>query len=78
MSFAKGEELGDKTIPFDTFVQVIDGEAHIIVNGTDHLLPLGTGIIIPAHSTHRFTAAEKFKLLCTVIKSGYEDDGLFS
>ena len=73
MSFAEGEELGLKTIPFDTFVQVIDGSAEVIIDKKVHNLKLGTGIIIPAHSQHCFNANEQFKMISTVIKSGYED-----
>ena len=73
MSFAEGEELGLKTIPFDTFVQIIDGRAELIIDEKIHNLELGTGIIIPAHSPHCFNANERFKMISTVIKSGYED-----
>jgi quercetin dioxygenase-like cupin family protein len=73
MSFAEGEELGLKTIPFDTFVQVIDGSAEVIIDKKIHNLKLGTGIIIPAHSPHCFNANEQFKMISTIIKSGYED-----
>ena len=30
-------------------------------------------MVIPAHSTHHFNANEQFKMISTVIKSGYED-----
>ena len=73
MSFAEGEELGLKTIPFDTFVQIIDGNAQIIIDEKIHNLKLGTGIIIPAHSPHCFNANERFKMISTTIKSGYEE-----
>jgi len=73
MSFAEGEELGLKTIPFDTFVQIIDGNAELIMNEKLYNLKLGVGIIIPAHSPHCFNANEQFKMISTVIKSGYED-----
>jgi quercetin dioxygenase-like cupin family protein len=73
MSFAEGEELGLKTSPFDTFVQIVDGSAELIIDGKLHNLELGTGIIIPAHAPHCFNANEKFKMISTVIKSGYED-----
>jgi quercetin dioxygenase-like cupin family protein len=73
MSFAEGEELGLKTIPFDTFVQIIDGNAEIIIDKKTHNLKLGNGIIIPAHSAHCFNANEQFKMISTVIKSGYEE-----
>jgi uncharacterized damage-inducible protein DinB len=33
----------------------------------------GEGIIIPAHSKHSFTANEQFKMISTIIKSGYEE-----
>ena len=73
MSFDEGEELGEKIIPFDTFVQIIDGSAELIIDKKLYLLHLGTGIIIPAHAPHRFNANEKFKMISTVIKSGYEE-----
>ena len=73
MSFDQGEELGEKTTSFDTFVQIIDGKAQVVINKVMHHLELGTGIIIPAHQSHCFNANEKFKMISTVIKSGYED-----
>lgn len=72
-SFDAGEELAEKTSPFDTFVQIIHGTAELIINNKKIKLNLGEGIIIPAHSSHMFNANEQFKMLSTVIKSGYED-----
>lgn len=72
-SFDAGEELEDKTSPFDNYIQIIDGTAEIIINDKKHKLTLGQGIIIPAHSTHRFNAKVQFKMISTIIKSGYED-----
>jgi quercetin dioxygenase-like cupin family protein len=68
-----GEELSEKTIPFDTFVQIIDGAAGLIINEQSVSLKLGEGIIIPAHTKHSFTANEQFKMITTTIKSGYDD-----
>jgi quercetin dioxygenase-like cupin family protein len=73
MSFAEGEELTEKTIPFDTFVQIIHGAAQITIGKKKHTLKLGTGIVIPAHALHRFFANEQFKMISTIIKSGYEE-----
>ena len=73
MSFAEGEELGLKTSPFDTFIQIIDGSAELIIDKKIHTLNLGVGIVIPAHTPHCFNANEQFKMISTVIKSGYED-----
>jgi quercetin dioxygenase-like cupin family protein len=68
-----GEELAEKTLAFDSFVQIIDGVAEVIIKGEKFKLALGEGIIIPAHSSHRINATEQFKMISTVIKSGYED-----
>jgi quercetin dioxygenase-like cupin family protein len=73
MSFAEGEELSLKTSPFDTFIQIIDGSAELIIDDKVHTLKLGVGIIIPAHTRHCFNANEQFKMISTVIKSVYED-----
>ncbi len=72
-SIDAGEELILKTQPFDTFIQVIDGEAEVRINNKKFNLRLGEGIIVPAHASQRFNASEKFKMIATTIKSGYED-----
>jgi quercetin dioxygenase-like cupin family protein len=71
-SFAVGEELAEKTSPFDNYIQIIDGSAEVIINEKKYKLRLGEGIIIPAHAPHCFNANEQFKMICTIIKSGYE------
>ncbi len=72
-SFDAGEELAEKTSPFDNYIQIIDGAAELTISGKKHRLKLGEGIIIPAHASHIFNANEQFKMISTVIKSGYED-----
>lgn len=72
-SLDEGEELGEKTSPFDNYIQVIDGTAEVVINTKKFNLKLGQGIIIPAHSSFCFNANEQFKMISTVIKSGYED-----
>lgn len=72
-SFDAGEELQQKTSPFDVYIQIIDGTAVVGIKDKNYKLRLGEGIIIPAHTLHRFNASEQFKMVSTVIKSGYED-----
>ena len=72
-SFDSGEALTEKTSPFDTFIQVIDGKAEIVINGQSHLLNTGQSIIIPAHSSNIIKANMRFKIISTVIKSGYDE-----
>lgn len=72
-SFDAGEELDEKITPFDTYIQIIDGVAELTINDEKYKLKLGEGIVIPAHSKYHFNATEQFKMISTVIKSGYED-----
>lgn len=72
MSFDDGEGLTEKTSPFDTFAQIIDGNAEIVIDGKTNLLATGQSIIIPAHTPNVIKANERFKMISTVIKSGYE------
>ena len=71
-SLDAGEELEEKTLPFDSFIQIIDGSAQVEIGNKRYKLRLGEGIIIPAHSPHCFNASEQFKMISTIIKSGYE------
>jgi quercetin dioxygenase-like cupin family protein len=67
-----GEAMSEKISPFDTFIQVIEGIAEIIIDEKSNMLKSGEGIIIPAHTSNNVKANERFKMISTVIKSGYE------
>ena len=73
MSFDSGEGLTEKTSPFDTFAQIIEGKADIVIDKISHVLQTGEGIIIPAHSPNHINPNGRFKMILTVIKSGYEE-----
>jgi len=68
-----GEDVAEKISPFDTFIQIIEGEAEIIIDGKSNFLKVGEAIIIPAHTLNAFRANQRFKMISTIIKSGYED-----
>ncbi len=72
MSFDSGEGLTEKTTPFDTFAQIIDGQAEIVINGKSNFLETGQSIVIPAHSPNFIRPHGRFKMIMTIIKSGYE------
>ena len=72
MSFDSGEGLTEKTSPFDTFAQIIEGKAEIVIDKISHILLSGQGIVIPAHSPNYITPNGRFKMIQTIIKSGYE------
>ena len=70
-SFDSGEALTEKISPFDTFIQVIEGRAEIVIDEKSNILETGSSIIIPAHIRNTIKANERFKMIFTVIKSGY-------
>ena len=72
MSFDSGEGLTEKTSPFDTFIQIIEGKAEVVIDKVSHLLQTGMGITIPAHSPNYIKPNGRFKMISTIIKSGYE------
>ena len=72
MSFDSGEGLTEKTSPFDTFAQIIEGKAEIVIDRVSHNLESGQGIIIPAHAPNFIQPNGRFKMILTIIKSGYE------
>lgn len=72
MSFDSGEGLTEKTSPFDTFAQIIEGKAEMVIDKISHFLGSGQAIIIPAHSPNFIKPNGRFKMIQTIIKSGYE------
>ena len=69
-----GEVLAEKISPFDTFIQIIEGKAEVIIDGKSNIIQIGQAIIIPAHTSNSVRANERFKMISTVIKSGYEEN----
>ncbi len=72
VSFDSGENLTEKISPFDTFIQIIEGKAEVSIDDISQTLETGQAIIIPAHSRNTIKANERFKMISTIIKSGYE------
>ena len=72
MSFDSGEGLTEKISPFDTYAQIIEGKADIVIDKVSNVLESGQGIIIPAHAPNHINPNGRFKMILTIIKSGYE------
>ena len=67
-----GENLEEKISPFDSYIQIIEGESVIFIDNHSNILETGQAILIPAHSSHVIRAIHPSKIIITVIKSGYE------
>lgn len=71
-----GETLAEKISPFDTFLQIIEGKAEVVIEEKSNMLQTGQAIIVPAHTSNFVRANERFKMISTIIKSGYEGSSL--
>ena len=67
-----GEALEEKISPFDTYIQIIEGESEIVIDNCSTILATGQAILVPAHATNLIRANNPSKMVVTVIKSGYE------
>lgn len=67
-AFDKGQRLSEHSAPFDAMVQVLEGQAEILINRVPYLLGAGQSIIMPANIPHAVNAVEQFKMLLTMIK----------
>lgn len=67
MSVDTGEALAENLIPFDSFVQIIDGKAEIVIDGVSNFLDTGQSIIIPANTSNIVRANERFKMISNII-----------
>lgn len=67
-AFDKGQQLSEHSAPFDAMVQVLDGQAEILINRVPYKLTAGQAIIMPANIPHAVNAVARFKMLLTMIK----------
>ena len=68
-SFDAGQGLSEHTAPYDAAVQIIEGEAEIIIGGHTSHVTTGQMIIMPANISHELKAIKKFKMLLTMIRA---------
>jgi len=68
-SFDAGQGLSEHTAPYDAFVQVVDGEAEVVIKGEAHTVVAGQMIIMPANIPHELKAVKPFKMLLVMIRA---------
>lgn len=68
-AFDEGQGLSEHTAPFDALVQVVEGEAEIIISGQPHHVHGGEMILMPAGQPHALKAIAKFKMILVMIRS---------
>jgi len=68
-SFDKGQALSAHTVPFNAFIQVLDGQAEIIIGGKRCLVNAGEIVLMPGGIPHEVKANQRFKMLLTMFKT---------
>ena len=67
-AFDEGQELSEHSAPFDALLQVLEGQAEVIIAGQPFHLKSGESIILPCNIPHAVKATTPFKMLLTMIK----------
>ena len=67
-AFDKGESLTEHTSPFEAVVFIAEGEMEITIGGKQHNVKAGEIIVMPPNIPHGLVAAQKAKMLLTMIK----------
>lgn len=68
-AFDEGEGLSEHTAPFDAMVNVLDGEAEVVISNKPYNLTSGEMIIMPANQPHALNAKKRFKMALTMIRT---------
>jgi quercetin dioxygenase-like cupin family protein len=68
-SFDAGQGLSEHTAPYDAFVNILDGEAVIRIEGKPHTVKKGEFIIMPANKPHSLHAEKRFKMMLVMIRA---------
>ena len=67
-AFDAGQGLSEHTSPYDATVQVLDGEAELVIGGKAVVTHTGEMTIMPAGIPHSVRANQRFKMLLIMIR----------
>jgi quercetin dioxygenase-like cupin family protein len=68
-AFDAGQALSEHTVPFNAFIQVLEGEAVITVGNTPSTVKEGEIILMPGGIPHKVDAVRSFKMLLMMFKA---------
>ena len=67
-AFDEGQSLSEHTAPFDALVQILDGEAELVIDGEQVTAATGQMVLMPANIPHAVNARARFKMLLVMIR----------
>jgi quercetin dioxygenase-like cupin family protein len=68
-SFDAGQALSEHTVPYNAFIQVLDGQAEIVIGGKPVTVKIGEIVLMPGGISHKVKALQRFKMLLTMFKT---------
>jgi len=69
-AFDRGQALSEHTVPFNAFIEVLDGTARVTIGGVASEVTAGRIILMPGGISHEVEATERFKMLLILFKAG--------
>ncbi|MBN1944760.1 MAG: cupin domain-containing protein [Bradymonadales bacterium] len=67
-AFDARQGLSEHTAPFDAIVQVLEGEAELVIGGMPVSARAGQTVLMPANVPHAVNANRPFKMLLTMVR----------
>ncbi len=67
-AFSEGQGLSEHTAPFDAFVQVVEGQLILTIDGKEVVAETGTSVLMPASIPHAVDARVDAKMLLFMLK----------
>ncbi len=68
-AFDAGQGLSEHTAAYDAVVQILDGEAELVIGGRPVKALPGQMVIMPANVPHSVRALQRFKMLLIMIRA---------
>jgi len=67
-SMDEGQSIAEHVTPFEAMVQILDGEAEIVIGGKPVTVKAGDSLIMPANVPHALYARKRYKKLLVMMK----------
>lgn len=67
-AFAEGQGLSEHSAPYDAWVQILDGEGELTIDGRPIVASTGQTVLMPGNVPHSVFARTQFKMLLIMIR----------
>jgi quercetin dioxygenase-like cupin family protein len=68
-AFDAGQGLSEHSAPFDAVVQILDGEAELVIGGKSVPAKASQLVVMPADVPHAVKAQQRFKMLLIMFRA---------